>query len=95
MKLKGWGINGPTDRWIEDFLHKRSQRVVCNGDHPQWANFLSGMPQGTAIGPILFLIYIKEGFSITLLSLFFTAFVCFTIVPCIAILIYIMCPCEY
>ena len=60
IKMKNYGITGPICNWIEDFLDGRSQRVVCKGEHSQWASVLSGIPQGSVIGPVLFLIYIKD-----------------------------------
>ena len=60
IKMKNYGISGPICNWVEDFLEGRSQRVVCKGEHSQWASVLSGVPQGSVIGPVLFLIYIND-----------------------------------
>ena len=60
IKLKNYGVTGQVHKWIVDFLHQRSQRVVCKGDHSGWAPVLSGVPQGSFIGPVLFLVYIND-----------------------------------
>ena len=60
VKLKNYGITCSTNKWIEDFLSQRTQRVVCNGRFSDWASVKSGVPQGSVIGPILFLIYIND-----------------------------------
>jgi len=51
-------VNESVILWIESFLFNRKQRVEINGFYSDWAGVLSGIPQGTILGPILFIIYI-------------------------------------
>ena len=46
--------------WIEQWLTERRQRVVVDGFVSSWKSVLSGMPQGSVLGPILFLVYIND-----------------------------------
>ena len=57
-KLKSYGIEYYTLRWIQAFLSDRVQQVNVNGTNPEWANITSGIPQGSVLGPILFVVYI-------------------------------------
>ena len=59
-KIKQLGITGKVGLWIKDFLTGRTQRVTANGVLSNLAPVISGVPQGSVIGPILFIIMISD-----------------------------------
>ena len=59
-KLELYGINGNIHRWITSFLTNRHQQVVIDGAQSSKEAVISGVPQGTVLGPLLFLLHLND-----------------------------------
>ena len=60
FKLKQNRVTGDLLNILIDFLKERRQRLVLNGQNSKWSNISAGVPKGSILGPLLFLIYIND-----------------------------------
>ncbi len=60
FKLSSIGINGCLLKWFSSYLSSRKQRVVYANASSQWSSINAGVPQGSILGPLLFLIYVND-----------------------------------
>ena len=59
-KLESFGVNGPILQWLQNFLENRRQKVTVDGEESDWGEVRSGVPQGSVIGPTMFILYIND-----------------------------------
>jgi hypothetical protein len=59
-KLQQLGVNPTFTNWLKSYLHKRKIRTVIDGDQSSWSHIYAEVPQGSILGPLLFLVYVNN-----------------------------------
>ena len=60
MKIEKLGISGNILKWVKDFLTNRQLCVLINGISSKWTEASSGVPQGSVLWPLLFILYVND-----------------------------------
>jgi len=59
-KIRGLGLGNVISTWIGDFLQGRKMKVCVRGSYSVWIDVISNVPQGSVLGPLLFLIFVQD-----------------------------------
>ena len=59
-KMRSYGIDGDELRWFKGYLAGRKQRVIVDGASSGWSEVVCGVPQGSILGPLMFLIFVND-----------------------------------